>query len=144
MVRALFERYRRGHGRAGSGRGFLGLSERARADSVEIIRRLQAEFGDMPLAAPSDPRARGVFLDWRDRRAETAPRRADHDFAVLARAFALAFDRRLILANPLERAGRVWRGSRRERSWSGADEAAFLRTAPPRLRFPALEGPAAR
>lgn len=89
----------------------------------------------MPLAALADPRVRSVFLDWRDRRAATSPRRADYEIAVLARVFAWAFHRRLILANPIERPGRVWRGSRRERIWTEADEAAFLRVAAPHLRL---------
>ncbi|MEM6438543.1 MAG: tyrosine-type recombinase/integrase [Pseudomonadota bacterium] len=134
-VQELFDRYQRSRGRAGSGRGFLDLAPPTQADYAAILRRLEPEFGNMPLGALADPRVRGVFLEWRDKRAETSARRADYEFTVLARVFAWAFDRRLILANPLERAGRVWRGSRREFIWTEADEAAFMRVAPPHLRL---------
>lgn len=134
-LQALFDRYQRSRGRAGAGRGFLDLAERTQADYRRIIERLEREFGDFPLAALGDPRARAVFLDWRDRRASEAPRRADYEFSVLARILAWALDRRLILVNPIERAGRVWRGSRREFIWTEADEAAFMQAASPEMRL---------
>lgn len=135
-LQSLFDGYQRSRGRSGSGRGFLDLAERTQSDIRKIVQhRLEPAFGDMPIAALGDPRVRGVFLEWRDERAETAPRRADYEFTVLARIFAWALDRRLILVNPLEKAGRVWHGSRREMVWSEADEAAFMRVAPPEMRL---------
>lgn len=132
----VFNAYQRSRGVRKRARGFLDLAERTRRDYAEIIRKqLEPEFGDFPLAALADPGARGVFLDWRDRRAEASPRRADYEFTVLARALAWALDRGMILANPCQRAGRVWGGSRAESIWTEADEKAFLKVAPPRLRL---------
>lgn len=136
----IFNNYQGSRGQGGSGKGFLDLSERTRDDYAKVIARLEHEFGDMPIAALSDPKVRGVFLAWRDKRAETAPRRADYEFTILARIFAWAVDRRQILINPLERAGRVWHGSRRESVWSDADEAAFLRVASPELALAMMFG----
>lgn len=132
----LMNAYQRSRGVRRRARGFLDLDERTRRDYADIIRKqLEPEFGDMPLAALADPRVRAVFLDWRDRRAETAPRRADYEFTVLARIFAWALDRRMIFANPCERAGRVWDGSRAENIWTDDQEEQFLKAAPAHLRL---------
>ena len=48
------------------------------------------------------------------------------------------FDRGLVAANPCERGGRLYRGSRAENIWTAADEAAFLERAPAHLHLPLL------
>jgi integrase len=135
VLQTLFDAYQKSHGRGGSGRGFLDLAERTRRDYAQIIAGLEREFGDFPLVALADPGARAVFLEWRDKRAAVAARRADYEFSVLARILAWAFDRRLISANPCERAGRVYDGSRAEKVWTVADELAFYRSAPAHLHL---------
>ena len=47
-------------------------------------------------------------------------------------------DRGLVAANPCERGGRLYRGSRAEKIWTAADEAAFLERAPAHLHLPLL------
>jgi hypothetical protein len=131
----LFHACQRSRGRSGAGRGFLDLAERTREDYVKVIAKLEREFGSMPIAALNDPKVRGVFLTWRDQRAEKAPRRADFEFSALARIFSWAFDRRMILNNPCERAGRVHHGSRADIIWTADDEAAFHNVASPELRL---------
>lgn len=133
VLLTIFNAYQHSRGQTRRKKGFLDLAERTRADYAKIIARLERAFGDFPIAALADPGARAVFLDWRDKRAETAPRRADYEFTVLARILAWALDRRMIPANPCERAGRVWSGSRAEHIWTDQDEAAFLRAAPAHL-----------
>ena len=49
-----------------------------------------------------------------------------------------ALDRGLVAANPCERGGRLYRGSRAEKIWTAADEAAFLERAPAHLHLPLL------
>jgi len=47
-------------------------------------------------------------------------------------------DRGLVAANPCARGGRLYRGSRAEKIWTAADEAAFLERAPAHLHLPLL------
>lgn len=112
---------------------FVDLSPRSRADYVKQVRKIEAEFGDFPLVALSDPRTRGEFMAWRDRLAVRSRRQADYAFAVLARILSWARDRGLIPINPCERAGRVYRRRRVDNVWTPADEAAFMASAPAHL-----------
>ena len=50
----------------------------------------------------------------------------------------VGLDRGLVAANPCERGGRLYRGSRAEKIWTAADEAAFLDRAPAHLHLPLL------
>ena len=114
---------------------FTDLAERTRKDYARHIRRIEAEFGDMPLALLGDRRARGDMLAWRDRLAQSSPRQADYALAVLALVLAWGHNRGACPANPLGKPGRLYHADRAERVWSVDDEAAFLRVAPPHLRL---------
>lgn len=114
---------------------FLGLADRTRADYRKHLRAIAAEFGDFPISALEAPKAKGEFLDWRDRLAVTSKRNADYRFAVFARALSWAADRGTIPLNPLKRMGRVYVGNRRESVWTDADEAAFYAKAPAHLHL---------
>src|SRR5262245_502949 len=67
---------------------FRGLRERTRADYIKQIEKIEQKFGDCPLKALSDPRTRGVFLDWRDELALRSRRQADYAWVVLARVLS--------------------------------------------------------
>ena len=54
---------------------------------------------------------------------------------MLARVLSWALRRGLVDANPCEKGGRLYRGSRAEHVWTDADEAAFLRAAPAHLHL---------
>ncbi len=112
---------------------FTALAPRTQADYRRQIKRIEGEYGDFPLAGLEDRRTRGEFLAWRDKLAVSSRRQADYAFAVLSIILAWGVDRGLATANPCERAGRVYRGSRNESVWTSADEAAFLDKAPPHL-----------
>ncbi len=114
---------------------FRQLAERTRADYVRQVKLIEAEFGDLPIAALGDRRCRADFLAWRDKRAQGSRRQADYAWTVLARVLSWAFKRGLVVANPCERGGRLYRGTRAERVWSEADEAAFLSSAPKHLHL---------
>src|SRR5262249_33613096 len=75
---------------------FLGLGARTRADYVKQIKIIEKEFGDFPLSALTDRRTRGIFKEWRDRRALNSRRQADYGWTVLARILSVAMDRGLI------------------------------------------------
>jgi integrase len=116
---------------------FTGLAASTRRSYVALIVRIEKAFADFPLAALNDRRTRGVFKDWRDQIAATSGRRqADYAWTVLARVLSWGLDRGLVAANPCEKGGRLYRGSRAEKIWTAADEAAFLERAPAHLNLP--------
>ncbi|KQQ15945.1 integrase [Methylobacterium sp. Leaf122] len=117
---------------------FLGREPRTRSDYVRHIKAIEVEFGDFPLGALTDRRTRGEFMAWRDRLALRSRRQADYAWSVLARILSWALDRGLILANPCERGGRLYRATRSDRVWTDADEAAFLACAPAHLHLPLI------
>jgi len=119
---------------------FLRRRDRTRSDYKEQIEKIELRFGDCPLKAMSDPRTRGVFLDWRDELALKSPRQADYALSVLAFMLAWGKGRGKIATNPLERIGRVYDGTRIDFVWSTEDEARFLQHAPARLHLALLMG----
>jgi len=96
------------------------------------LKLIEEEFGDMPIAALSDPAVRGVFKTWRDKMAAT-PRKADYAWTTLARVLSVAKDRGRITANPCERGGRLYQGERTDKIWTEADIGRLLSVAPARL-----------
>ena len=118
---------------------FTGLADSTRRSYVALIMRIEKAFADFPLAALTDRRTRGIFKAWRDRIATNSGRRqADYAWTVLARVLSWGSTAGLIAANPCERGGRLYRGSRAEKMWTAADEAAFLDRAPAHLHLPLL------
>lgn len=111
------------------------LAPRTRRDYLNLIKIIEKKFGDFPLSALSDRRTRGIFMEWRDDRARASRRQADYGWQVLARILSWAHGRGLVIANPCERGGRLYRGSRAEFVWTDADEAAFLAGAPKHLHL---------
>src|SRR5262249_34586522 len=91
---------------------FRGLRSSTRRAYVALIMRIEKEFGDFPLSALTDRRARGVFMAWRDKLAVSSGRRqADYAWSVLARVLSWALDRGLVATNPCTHGGRLYRGS---------------------------------
>jgi integrase len=117
---------------------FLSLEQRTRSDYVRKIKVIETEFGDFPLTALMDRRTRGEFLLWRDRLALKSRRQADYAWQVLARTLSWAAERGLVAANPCERGGRLYRGSRADKVWTDDDEARFVRLAPHHLHLPLM------
>ena len=115
---------------------FLSRAPRTQSDYRKLLRAIANEFGDFPLAALADRKARGEFMEWRDGLAKRSRRQADYAWSVLARVLSWALDRRLIDANPCEKGGRLYNASRSDRVWSDEDETAF--SALPRSRCGSL------
>jgi integrase len=116
---------------------FRELSAKTRQDYGRYLSLIGNEFGDMPLAAVEDRRARGEFKSWRDR-LKASPRTADYAWSVLARLFSWAKDRGRIINNPCERGGRSYRADRSEKIWTEAEIGSFLAVASPPLRLALL------
>ena len=117
---------------------FLSLAPRSRSDYVGKIKIIEKSFGDFPLAGMTDKRTRGIFKAWREKLAIASRRQADYAWVVLARVLSFGMDRGLVAANPCEKGGRLYRGSRAEKIWTADDEAAFLRLAPSHLHLPLM------
>lgn len=115
---------------------FRSKSERHRSDLVKQIKLIEQAFGDFPLGALADKRTRGEFMAWRDKLALRSRRQADYAWTTLARILSWALNRGLVLANPCEKGGRLYRGSRADKIWKDDDEAAFLKAAPAHLHLP--------
>jgi integrase len=117
---------------------FSGLRERTRADYIKQIKQIEVAFGDMPLNALNARQARSEFMAWRDQLATRSRRQADYAWTVLARILSWSKDRGLVLENPCERGGRLYRGSRADKVWTADDEATFYRSAPAHLHLPVI------
>jgi len=120
---------------------FTALAVSTRRGYIALIKRIENKFSDFPLSALTDRRTRGIFKDWRDSIAAASGRRqADYTWSVLARILLWSLDRGLILKNPCERGGRLYRASRNEKIWTDDDEASFLKHAPAHLHLALLLG----
>ena len=98
---------------------FRRLAPRTQTDYKEIIdKKIEPEFGDLPIAALTEKGCRGIFKEWRDRLAIKSRRQADYAWVLLARILAVALDRGWVDANPCERGGRLYTGHRRDKIWS--------------------------
>jgi integrase len=115
---------------------FLGLGDKTRSDYITHIKKIEVKFGDMPIKALADRRARGVFMEWRHELALKSRRGADYTWTVLTLAWAK--DRGKIPINSCERGGRVYHGTRVDKVWSIEDEEAFLKSAAAHLHLPLL------
>jgi integrase len=127
------------------------------------LAEIEREFGDMPLSALTVRGTRGLFQAWREeivngtkpplnprtpgkyrvrlpdgteqRRGSRA--QADRHWEALCRMLNWALDRELIDANPAERGGYLYHGSRREFIWTVEREARFFQGVPEQDRAPA-------
>ena len=117
---------------------FRRLADRTRADYADKITIVETRFATFPLAAPTHCRTRGVLMAWRDQLAIRSRRQADYAWTVLARVLSWALNRGLVAANPCEKGGRLYRGTRADKIWTDDDERAFLAGAPAHLHLPLL------
>jgi len=114
---------------------FAALAPRSAKDYRSIIKKIEKKFGDFPLAALGDRRARAEFLTWRDELAKTSRRGADYTFAIFARALSWGVDFGHCGENPLKKHGNTWKGNRNDHTWSAEDEVAMLAALSPSLQL---------
>jgi len=114
------------------------ISPRTRRDYIKQIKRIEKAFGNFPIKALDDPRATSIFLEWRDRLAQSSLRQADYAYATLSRILSWALGRRKIKTNPCASGGKLYAGTRVDKIWSDADVDRFLRTAPAYLQLAML------
>jgi integrase len=111
---------------------FEGKEPSTKRAYLSYLKLIEAEFGDMPIAALNDPEVRGVFKTWRDGMAAT-PRKADYAWTTLARVLSVAKDRGRIPINPCERGGRLYEAERSDKVWTETDIGRLLSVAGPRI-----------
>ncbi len=116
---------------------YSSLSDSTKRAYATYLGMIEAEFGDMPIEALSDPEVRGEFKLWRDSMADN-PRKADYAWTTLARVLSVAHDRGRIPANPCQRGGRLYAADRSEKIWTEDDIARLLAVASPGLAMAAL------
>lgn len=114
---------------------FERLAPSTKKDYRWHLRKIEEEFGTLPISVLADRKVRAVFLDWRDEVAKRSRRQADFGFTVLARVISWSFDRGIAPANPCLRPGRLYRSGRAEMVWSEGDEANFYEKAPDHLHL---------
>ena len=116
---------------------YSSLSDATKRAYTAYLRMIEAEFGNMPIEALSDPEVRGEFKRWRDGMADT-PRKADYAWTTLARVLSVAHDRGRIPVNPCQRGGQLYEADRTEKVWTEDDIARLLAVASPNFAMAAL------
>ena len=91
----------------------------------------------MPLKAVQDPRARGLFKEWRDGFADNS-RKADHLWTALSRVLSFGKDRGRLTGNVCERGGRLYKAERQDKTWTEEHISRFLQVASSELALALL------
>lgn len=112
---------------------FTDLAPRTRQDYQRILKTIRARFGTMHVGALKQPGVKGVFRQWRDQIGKRSKRTADYSWMVLARVLSWALEGGLVEANPCEKGGRLYKGSRAAKIWSDAEIARFIGVARPEI-----------
>lgn len=113
---------------------FEKLRPRTRADYSRHLDKITAKFGTLSTSAMAAPQIAEHIYAWRDKLAEASPRQADYAISVLAAMLGWSLKRGLISHNRAAGVGDVYRGDRRTKVWSVAQQAAFLAVASEPLR----------
>lgn len=88
---------------------FQSLKPNTKRGNERSLGLLKAEFANLPISAIEARGSRKLFLAWRDTMKET-PAAADFHLSVLAKIFAWAKDKEIILRHPLEKFHRLHDG----------------------------------
>lgn len=109
---------------------FTELAGKTRKDYERILRTIEDEFGDTPLAAFGDHRIRGDFFEWRDKIAKRSLRMADYSWSVLRRVIQVAYNRGKVSYNHAQEGGRLYASDRADKIWSADEVNIFMAKAP--------------
>lgn len=107
------------------------LADSTRREYARKLAAVEAEFGDLPIAALNDPRVKAPFMEWRaDVAAVSGPREADYRLSVASAMLSWAVDNGKIEANHLKGFKRLYRVDRSDVIWLPGDIQAFMSAAP--------------
>lgn len=110
---------------------FRGLRATTQREYVRIMTKIEGAFGDMPLAAVEDQRARREFMTWRDEVAEVSGlREADHCLATLSASLSWAVHQGMIEQNRVLGFARLHKADRSHKIWLQEHVDAFMSHAP--------------
>jgi integrase len=114
-------------------RDFTDLRDRTKSDYQKLIAKIEAEFGDLPLAALEDPNVTKEFLRWRDQ--IPSKRQADYAWTVLM--LVIAWGRKVGMTSyrPPARIDRLYDADRSNKIWEDHHIEAFMAVAPERLQW---------
>jgi len=97
---------------------FKTLSIRTQKDYKIVIKEIEEVFSKVSLKAIDNSKIRKIFMDWRDKRAEVSPRRADYNTMVLSLILNWAKNRFIIENNFAANIPKVYKINRKESTWS--------------------------
>lgn len=106
---------------------FLKLAAKTRKDYIARIRRIEAKFGNAPIAVFNDPRIRAQALEWRD---QWTGRQAQYYWAVLRRIVSWAYNRGLLTAHHLKGGEANYSSNRADIIWTAEDIELFAHNSP--------------
>lgn len=114
-----------------SGRFYKLLAPATQVEYRRMLTKAEAEFGDLPVNALSDPRVRKDFLDWRDKVATiSGEREADNRLSAISAMLTWCVDRGTVGTNHLKGFKRLYRSNRSEIIWLPEHIEAFMKVAP--------------
>lgn len=113
---------------------FSKLADSTRREYRRMLRAIETKFGDMPLDAAEDRRARGEFLEWRDRIAKRGEREADNKLSVLSAVLSWGLERGKLTQNVVRGFKRLYHADRSEKIWLSEHIQAFMGIANPELQ----------
>ncbi|MDH3579639.1 MAG: tyrosine-type recombinase/integrase [Hyphomicrobiales bacterium] len=108
---------------------FVKLADSTQREYRRMLRAIETEFGDMPLEAADDPRARGEFLEWRDKVAKRGAREADNQLSVLSAILSWGVERGKVHQNVVRGFKRLYHSDRSEKIWLSEHIRAFMASA---------------
>lgn len=107
---------------------YTSLGDKSKRAYEQYLALIEAEFGEMPIGALGDRRARGDFKAFRNTFA-APPRKADYVWTTIARVLSVAKDHGKLSVNVCERGGRLYESDRSEIVWTAEDIRSFCSVA---------------
>lgn len=108
---------------------FSKLADSTRREYRRMLRAIETDFGGMPLEAADDPRARGEFLEWRDKVAERGAREADNQMSILSAVLSWGVERGKVSQNVVRGFKRLYHADRSDKIWLQEHIQAFMEVA---------------
>jgi integrase len=112
---------------------FEGLRDRTKSDYLKQIAKIERDFGDLPLAALSEPGMTKEFLGWRDRM--PSARQAEYAWTVLMLILGWGREVGMTSYRPPGRIDKLYHVDRSDKIWEDHHIDAFMAIAPEPLRW---------
>jgi integrase len=110
-------------------------AESTRKEYRRMLRNVETQFGDMPLAALEDPRVRRDFFAWQDEVARASgPREADNRLALVSTVLTWGVNRVRLSVNHVRGFNRLHSVDRSDKIWLPEHVDGFMRVAPIELQ----------